>query len=73
MPEEDSCLKNWRDPSELSSEEMTQQHQPTEVDPLLEKVFGPKKYEYRLQLSEELPTTIYKERNVNIGVLLTDR
>lgn len=39
---------------------------------LCSKLFGARKYKYSLQLSEEFPEVIYKERNFNIGVKLVD-
>ena len=41
-------------------------------DPILEKLFGKKKYRYRMEAVETLPDTIFKERNVNIRVKLVD-
>ena len=51
MPE-DSCLKRGPDSSEQLSGEGTQEEEPSTVDPLVEKVFGPRKYDYRLSLEE---------------------
>lgn len=42
------------------------------VNPLISQLFGKKKYQYKLQLQGELPNTIFKERNINISVNLTD-
>lgn len=41
-------------------------------EPLVEQLFGKKRYEYRLRLTGDLPETIYKERNINIGVELVN-
>lgn len=44
----------------------------TIVSPLITQLFGKKKYNYRLQVQEPVPTTIFKERNINISVNLVD-
>lgn len=44
-----------------------------EGHPLLTQMFGNKKYQYRLELSEPLPSTIFKERNINISLNLIDK
>jgi hypothetical protein len=36
-------------------------------------MFGVKKYQYRLQLQQEFPSTIFKERNINICLNLVDK
>lgn len=36
-------------------------------------MFGEKDYEYHLELQGEIPTTIFKERNINIPLGLVDR
>jgi len=36
------------------------------MDPLILKVFGPKKYHYRLQMKQNLPSIILKERNFDM-------
>jgi hypothetical protein len=40
--------------------------------PLLTKLFGARKYQYKLQLDQEFPNTIFRERNINITVKLSD-
>lgn len=40
---------------------------------LLTQMFGNKKYQYRLELQEPIPSTIFKERNINISVNLIDK
>ena len=35
-------------------------------------MFGQHKYQYRLVLTEEFPSVIFKERNINVGVKLQD-
>lgn len=40
------------------------------TEPLVEQLFGKKKYEYKLQLVGNPPETIYKERNINLSVEL---
>lgn len=42
----------------------------TKADCLVEQLFGKKKYDYKLRLTGAPPETIYKERNINIGVEL---
>lgn len=37
---------------------------------LVERVFGRRKYLFKLELAEPIPDTIYKERNLNIQVRL---
>lgn len=39
---------------------------------MITQLFGKKKYHYKLQLQEPAPTTIFKERNINISVNLVD-
>jgi hypothetical protein len=36
-------------------------------------MFGRKAYKYSLRVPEEMPSTIYKERNINIPVELIDK
>jgi len=45
----------------------------TPADPLVQTLFGKKRYQYRLELQEEVPATIYKERNLNISVVLKNK
>jgi hypothetical protein len=42
-------------------------------DPLIDQLFGKKTYRYRLALAEEIPSTLYKERNFNLKVKLIDQ
>ena len=35
---------------------------------VIEKLFGPKEYKYRLKLKHRCPTTIYKGRKLALGV-----
>ena len=38
----------------------------------MEGVFGKKNYKYKLSLEQEMPEFLYKERNFNLEVKLTD-
>ena len=38
----------------------------------MEQVFGKKNYKYKLSLDQEMPEFLYKERNFNLEVKLTD-
>ena len=42
------------------------------LSPLVEELFGKKKYSYRLELVEELANPIFKERNINLSVRLVN-
>ena len=44
-----------------------------DAEPLVERMFGKKNYKYRLELTGEAPTLIYKERNINIPVQLKNK
>jgi hypothetical protein len=44
-----------------------------EGHPLLTQMFGNKKYQYKLELQEPIPSTIFKERNINISLKLIDK
>jgi hypothetical protein len=39
---------------------------------VIRKLFGEKKYKYRLKLKHKLPLIIYKERNMTLSVELID-
>jgi hypothetical protein len=73
MEEESPFLKACSDTSDLSHGETAQEEPGTLVDPLVEKMFGPKRYQYKLQLQGDTPSVIYKERNINISVTLTNQ
>lgn len=73
MEEESPCLKACSDTSDISQGETAQEEPGTLVDPLVEKMFGRKRYQYKLQLQGEVPSVIYKERNINIAVTLTNQ
>ena len=42
------------------------------IPPFLEQLFGKKNYKYRLAIRNDLPQTLYKERNFNMDIILLD-
>jgi hypothetical protein len=45
---------------------------PTGGNDLNSKLFGHRKYKYGLELAQDFPDVIYKERNFNLAVHLVD-
>lgn len=43
------------------------------AEKLTRELFGDREYEYKLKATDQVPTTLYKERNFNLGVQLVDR
>ena len=62
-------MKEYNEPTEEIPEPA---EEVGEVDSLVQDVFGQKKYRFKLELEGELPDSLYKERNFNLGVKLTD-
>ena len=72
MLEKSSSRKRSSEFNELSNELSFQDGEET-ADPLVQGLFGKKTYLYKLELEGEFSSTIYKERNINISVVLKNK